>query len=300
MRTTTFQNHKCVVLENSQLELLIPQSIGPRVLSLKFGGSNNLFAELPNFSTVRPDRQPYHFYGGHRLWLTPEEPMFSYGLDDQPVEISETPNGLLVKKPVEPETAVEKSLLFALDADQPKLTVTHKLVNRGTASIEYSAWAITQFRTGGVAILPQSVTPTQLLPNRSLSLWPYTDLASSSLTIGKECLFLNAQMDTPFKVGYPNPRGWLAYWLDGVLFVKRAGYDPTARYSDFGCSSECYCNNQFIELETLAPLNSLKPGEAVTHVETWELFADIPAPVSEEIIQQIVASLRLDQVNLLF
>lgn len=294
MRKTTFQNQDCVVLENSQLELIIPQSIGPRVLSLKFRGSSNLFAELPDFTTIRPDGRPYHFYGGHRLWLTPEEPMYSYGLDDLPVEISETLDGLFVKKPVEPETAVEKSLLFALDADQSKLTVTHKLMNRGTASIEYSAWAITQFRTGGVAILPQSQAPTQLLPNRSLSLWPYTDLASPSLTLGKGYLLLNAHMDTPLKVGFPNPRGWLGYWLDGVLFVKRAGYDPAARYSDFGCSSECYCNSEFIELETLAPLKTLNPGEVVTHVETWELYTDIPAPVDEERVQQIAASLRLD------
>ena len=29
---------------------------------------------------------------------------------------------------------------------------------------------------------------------------------------------------------------WAAYYLDGMLFLKRYGYDPTATYPDFGCS----------------------------------------------------------------
>jgi hypothetical protein len=295
MNKKTFQNQDCVVLENADLELLIPEAIGPRVLSLKFRGSENLFAELPDFTTRRPDGELYHFYGGHRLWLTPEEPMFSYGLDDQQVQISETRDGILVKKSIEPETGIQKSLLFTLDADHPKLIVTHRLSNHGTASIDYSAWAITQLKTGGIAILPQSVTPTGLLPNRMLGLWPYTDLASPSLTLGKSFLLLRANLRSPFKVGFPNPRGWLAYWQKGILFVKRANFDPSARYSDYGCSSECYCNEQFIELETLAPLKSLAPGETITHVENWELFGDVPEPKDEDTVWRMVEMLGLEK-----
>ncbi len=294
MRKTTFQNQDCIAIENSELELLIPETIGPRVSSLRLRGSENLFAELPDTTSMRPDGKAYHFYGGHRLWLTPEDPMFSYGLDDQPVEVTGTRDGILVKKSVEHETGIEKSLLFTLDADRPKVTVTHKLVNLGTASIEYSAWAITQLKTGGVAILPQTLTPTNLLPNRMLAVWPYTDLASPYLTLGRSFLLLNANMKTPFKIGFPNPRGWLAYWRQGILFVKRADFDPNARYSDFGCSCECYCNDQFIELETLAPVKVFEPGETITHVETWELFADVPAPMDEEGAKNIAELLALE------
>lgn len=294
MRKTTFQNQNCIAIENSELELLIPETIGPRVSSLTLRGGENLFAELPDTTSIRPDGKPYHFYGGHRLWLTPEDPMFSYGLDDQPVEVAGTRDGILVKKSVEPETGIEKSLLFTLDADHPKVTVTHKLVNRGTASIEYSAWAITQLKVGGVAILPQTLTPTHLLPNRMLAIWPYTDLASPCLTLGRNLLLLNANMETPFKIGFPNTRGWLAYWRKGILFVKRAVFDPDGCYSDYGCSSECYCNGQFIELETLAPVKVFEPGETITHVETWELFADVPAPVDEEGARKIVELLALE------
>ena len=33
-----------------------------------------------------------------------------------------------------------------------------------------------------------------------------------------------------------------------------------------------FYNDQFVELESLAPLGKLNPGEEATHVETWELF----------------------------
>ena len=101
-------------------------------------------------------------------------------------------------------------------------------------------------------------------------------------------------MDGSFKVGFPNPRGWLAYWMNDTLFVKRASYEAGAKYYDFGSSSECYCNNSFLELETLAPIGKLAPGESATHTETWELYADIDFPENEDVVQAIVEKLGLE------
>jgi hypothetical protein len=74
------------------------------------------------------------------------------------------------------------------------------------------------------------------------------------------------------KLGFPNPRGWLAYWCSGVLFVKRAAFYSTASYFDFGSSSEVYCDHRFIELETLGSVTLLEPGETVSHKEIWEIY----------------------------
>ena len=101
-------------------------------------------------------------------------------------------------------------------------------------------------------------------------------------------------METPFKVGFPNPRGWLAYWLDGTLFVKRAKYDAKSAYFDFGSSSECYCNGQFIELETLSPIETILPGECISHVETWEVYGQIDCPRDEKDVQALAERLGLE------
>jgi hypothetical protein len=111
---------------------------------------------------------------------------------------------------------------------------------------------------------------------------------------GRDYILLDAELESPFKVGFPNPRGWLAYWWKGNLFVKRAEYDPRAEYLDFGSSSECYCDHRFIELETLAPIRMIAPGETASHTETWELYKDIDRPRHESDVQQLVETLGLE------
>lgn len=294
MQTIKFLDFDCVPLENAVLSLLVTQSVGPRIISLRFNGGDNIFAELPNFVTKRPDGEIFHFYGGHRLWHAPENMPRTYVPDDGPVDIIPTEKGLSVIQQVEVETGIDKSIRISLVEDKPQVIVQHTLTNRGLWAVECAPWAITQFRTGGVAILPQPREQTEVLPNRSLALWPYTDVRNPKVTWGNRYILVQADMQKPFKVGFPNPRGWLAYWLEGTLFVKRATFDAKADYYDFGSSSECYCNDKFLELETLAPIGALAPGTSATHTETWELYADVDFPNDEDVLQQIVETLGLE------
>lgn len=294
METIRYQGLDCAVLKNATLRLLVTQSVGPRVLLLQFNDGPNLFAELPDFVSERPDGQLFHFRGGHRLWHAPEAMPRTYALDDDSVEITPSEGGVWVRQKTEAETGIEKSLQITLVGDQPRVVVRHTLTNRGPWPIECAPWAITQLRTGGVAILPQSRNQTEVLPNRSLALWPYTDLTSPQVTWGNRTLLVRAEMTGPFKVGFPNPRGWLAYWLEGTLFVKRAAFDASAAYYDFGSSSECYCNDKFLELETLAPIHRLEPGGSAEHVETWDLYAGVDYPADEGAAQAIVDKLGLE------
>jgi hypothetical protein len=289
-----FLDYECAALENEHLSLLVTRSVGPRIISLRLNGGENLFAELPDFVTKRPDGRDFHFRGGHRLWHAPESMPRTYAPDDDPVEIIQTGDNFSVTQQVEAETGIEKSMRISLTRDKAQVILHHTLTNRGPWSIECAPWAITQFKTAGVAILPQSMEQTDLLPNRSLTLWSYTDVASPHVTWGNKYILIHAETQPPFKVGFPNPRGWLAYWLDGTLFVKRAAYDPQSTYYDHGSSSECYCNSHFLELETLAPIGVLEPGASVTHIETWELHKDVEHPTDETTVRNIVGELRLE------
>jgi len=294
MDTFKFQDFDCVPLENDTVSLLVTQSVGPRVISLRFNSGDNLFADLPDFVTERPDGKVFHFYGGHRLWHAPESMPRTYFPDDGPVDLIPDNSGLSVITPVESETGIEKSLRISLVEDKPQVILRHTLTNRGVWPIECAPWAITQLKPGGIAILPQSQAQTELLPNRALILWPYTDLANPKVIWGNRYILVHSDLDSPFKVGYPNPRGWLAYWLNGTLFVKRAAFDAQSEYYDFNSSSECYCNDKFLELETFAPISKLAPGESATHTETWELYADVDFPENEDAAQEMVDKLSLE------
>jgi hypothetical protein len=288
MQNLNFQNQECFVIENEKIQLIVSRSIGPRIVGLILRGKKNLLAELPDFTTQVPDGKPYHFYGGHRLWMAPEHMPLTYEYDDQPVKIFADGDTILIKKDIEKNSGIEKTIRLKLDPDAAIVSVEHTLNNCGNSPLECAPWAITQFRTGGVAILPQNRTDTGFLPNRSLAIWPYTDMNDPNVTLGNEFIILNAKVASPFKVGFPNPRGWLAYWLDGCLFVKRTSFLEESDYYDMGSSSECYCNDQFLELETLGPKTILEPGVSVTHLETWSLFENVARPENEADARSIV------------
>ena len=101
--------------------------------------------------------------------------------DDDPVNISLFENGIKVTQPTELKTGLQKSIEIQLPADSAHVTLTHSLTNIGLWDVTCAPWAITQFKTGGMAIFPQIKTDTGVLPNRSLTLWPYTDMTSPNV-----------------------------------------------------------------------------------------------------------------------
>jgi hypothetical protein len=99
-------------------------------------------------------------------------------------------------------------------------------------------------------------------------------------------LFKADAMLPPFKVGYFNPHGWLAYWLDGVLFRKTFEAHTGLPYPDNNCNAEMYCGERFVELESLAPLLPLNPGDSTTHIEKWDLSTRLDS-LPEEVRQKL-------------
>jgi hypothetical protein len=173
------------------------------------------------------------------------------------------------------------------------------LSNQGLWSVDCVPWTITKLKMGGVAILPQftgHIDPDGLLANRSLVLWPYTDIASPDIRWGNRFTLVRSTSQTgPLKFGFPNPRGWLAYHGGDTLFVKYAAYDPEATYADRGASTQFYCCPDFVELETLGPHNVIQPGAYVVHREVWRIFGDISFVPSEDAAQDLSDTLQLDE-----
>ncbi len=279
MKTVEFLGIECIEIANDHLSILATISVGPRILSLKSGKGDNLLAVLPEATLECPGEGPYHFYGGHRLWYAPENPQITYLPDDSPVDVEALENGVRLTQAIDPRTTLQKVLDVRLARNRASIEVKHTLKNQGDKEQVLAPWAITQLKPGGVAILPQFTgisegNPT--LPNRTITLWPYTDINSGHITWGNETILVRARMkEGKLKIGFPNPAGWMAYWIDGSLFVKRARYVQGAEYFDRGSSSECYCDPRFLELETLAPTTGLPPGGSIEHIETWDLHDDI-------------------------
>jgi len=286
---TDFQGHPTIKLDNGQLRLECLADVGPRIVRLFAPNSEeNLLAELPSLG-LDTEYGRFEFLGGHRLWHAPEAMPRTYA-PDQPVAVEELELGLRLAASPEPGTGIAKSMEIQLLPERAALTLQHTLQNHGVWPVELAPWAITMLRLGGVAILPQPDEPTDpdgLLPNRKLVLWPYTDVKDERLQLGNQVYTLKADAALPpCKVGYRNPKNWIAYWLDGLLFVKRFEYEQASVYPDGGCNVEVYCNDRFIELETLGASVQLKPGETASHSEHWELYDSLDQDFIPENLKQ--------------
>jgi hypothetical protein len=246
-----------------------------RIIGLTPIGKPNLLADLSDFPPISTPYGDYYFRGGHRLWHAPEAMPRTY-IPDMAVKVTELPDGVILDSSTEPGTGIHKRIEIHLAPDKPSMTLTHTLINDGLWAVELAPWAITQFRLGGTVILPMPVgntDPAGLLHNRQLALWPYTRINDQRVKWGDEFVLFKADaLLPPFKIGYFNPHGWLAYWLDGALFRKTFETHTDLTYPDNNCNAEIYCNHLFVELESLAPLVRLDPGGSVRHIETWDIF----------------------------
>lgn len=264
-----------------------------RIVGLIPAGKVNLLADISDIPPVSTPYGDFHFRGGHRLWHAPESMPRTYIPDQGELKIAELPDGVALEAQPEPGTGIRKRIEIRLSENKPSVTLTHTLTNEGLWPVELAPWAITQFRLGGTVILPMPVgnaDPDGLLHNRQFSLWPYARINDPRLRLGDEFILFKADpLLPPFKIGYFNPHGWLAYWLEGVLFRKSSEVYTDYSHPDNNCNSEIYCNDRFVELESLGPLKRLSPGESLSHMETWEVTEGVDR-LPDEVQKQLLSS----------
>ena len=263
------------VLENPFLQIeFLTNSL--RIVGLTPARKANMLADLTDLPPISTKYGDFYFHGGHRLWHAPEAMPRTYIPDTGELTITKIPEGVLLESPTEAGTGIRKGMEIHLATAQPSVTLTHTLTNDGLWPVELAPWAISQFRLDGTVILPMpvgNVDSSGLLHNRQISLWPYTRINDPRLKLDDDFVLFQAEAALPpFKIGYYNPHGWMAYWLDGTLFRKTFEAHPEVRYPDNNCNAEMYCNDRFVELESLGSLMVIEPGQSIIHKETWELF----------------------------
>ena len=67
----------CLRLSNDRIEVVVPTTIGPRIMRCGFLGGPNLLGEYPQLATNTPLGE-WKPWGGHRLWAAPEQMPGSY------------------------------------------------------------------------------------------------------------------------------------------------------------------------------------------------------------------------------
>jgi hypothetical protein len=276
------------------IEIIVPLEIGPRVLHLSAPGGPNLLNVIESHMGTSGEPK-YMFRGGHRLWTAPEGPI-CYALDNAALETEALPSGAVrVKAPADATFGLRKEIDFSLKKRGRTVRLVHRVINTSAKPQKVAPWALSVMIGGGTAILPLPVRgshPQALLPNQTLALWPYTNLADPRLTFGTRSVLIAQRPDTPpLKLGILSVDGWAAYAVAGCLFVKRFPYKPRKIYPDMGVNCEVWTNGGILELESLGALARVAPGRKLEHVEEWEVFTDVPPIATEADVEQHVRPL---------
>ncbi|HEX8550790.1 MAG TPA: hypothetical protein VF681_04470 [Abditibacteriaceae bacterium] len=276
-------------LSNDEIELVVTLEVGPRIIHLAPLNGENLFYVFPG-QLGKTGEAEWQNRGGHRLWIAPEsneDDPFTYFPDNAPVEYEVSGNSVRFWSPPELNNTRQKEIEISLDG--VNVQVTHRVKNIGTESMMLAPWALSVMAPGGVAVVPQPPLgshPENLAPNRTLIVWPFTDMTDPRLHFGSK-FWTMAQDSTrgPVKLGLNHgagidgtgTSGWVAYVLNGVAFVKTIERDPNATYPDGNSNCELFTNKLMLEVESLGPLTTLAAGAQVEHRESWRIVPNIAA-----------------------
>jgi hypothetical protein len=265
----------CVRLTNGRTELVVTTDVGPRIIRYGKPGGQNFLKEYPK-QLGRRGGSTWRIYGGHRLWIAPEDIKRTYVPDNEPVAWSWKGNVLSLQQPPDKLTRLAKEIRISFNPDGA-VHLDHRITNHGRKAAHFAPWTLSVMAPGGEAVFPHEPYRSHLkekLPSRPLVLWPYTDMSDPRWTWGKSEFRLRQDptRPAPQKIGFLSTRGWMAYVLGNQVFVKRHTNIPGATYPDFGCNVETFTNDAMLELETLGPLVNLAKGQSTRHTETWALL----------------------------
>jgi hypothetical protein len=273
-----------VRLSNKDVELVVTKDVGPRVIRFGFIGERNVFAEYKDQQGKMREKE-WMIRGGHRFWIAPEEKPKTYELDNSPIEIERTKEGIRTIQAVGPLSGIQKTMEISLARKTNNVKIVHTLKNMKKKSVTVAPWALSVMAPGGMAIipLPKKIPHTdRLTHNQQWSLWGYTDLGDPRWMFGSQYIFFRQDIRRgPNKLGIAHQEGWAAYQLDSYLFVKRFKWIEGADYPDGGCNFETFSNEDMLEVESLGPLVTLGAGQTTSHEERWSLHRKVPVVRTE-------------------
>lgn len=289
--STSFQGWtKVLRLSNGSTELLVTTEVGPRIISYQTQHRGNILKVIES-ECGSSNEEGFLPRGGHRLWLAPEDWISTYHVDNREVKWSQQgSDGEVVFESNQTDPIlVRKSLGVHLDPEGSGVTVKHTIRNEGGSPLKVATWGVTLLRAGGLTVVPQPELgshPQDIIPNRGIVLWPYTDLGDTRINFNTSFWLFQQFPDEEgrkLKIGIAHRQNWVAHISDDLLFLKKIQYDSQTSYPDGGCNLEIFIDNETTQLESLGALVSLGPGQSTSHTERWYLFPlDEPVTIESE------------------
>jgi hypothetical protein len=217
-------------------------------------------------------------FGGDKTWPAPEAEWSKQtrrkdwrpppAFDSMAVQARLESRGIALVSPVDPYYGIQTYRRITLEDNQPVMRVTTTYEKVSGKPFRVGVWTITQLKDPLGVYVPLS--PETILPKRYALL---SQTSPPDMKIASGLISLTRDPTASYKIGADS--GTLL-WV-GAKHALRvdAPRQRKAEYPDQGSSVEVYTNPdplQYIELETLGPLQTLKVGERMEHTVTYTLI----------------------------
>ena len=258
LSSVRWNGHEAIKIISGYCELIIGTSLGPRILSLKYGNGNNLLYEDATGFGVGE----WRLYGGHRFTIAPETES-SYYPDNEVCSVNTTEETVIIAAPLRTD-GLRLSIKVSEASKGRGFELHHILENHGNTTWTGALWAIT--------CVPRSSYVEASCSTNNIHYWPGTD--SANWLVSEGFMYVRPG-DFRGKTGWHESQGWLSAKGAGAkLIIHHHEETAAADCVDDGCNLEIFACKDWIELETLGKRLTVPPGGSAQHLQHWLLSDD--------------------------
>ena len=276
-----------IILRNPVVEAVVVPSVG-RVMQFRFVGTeagpfweNEKLAGQP--IPPEPWKAAHGSFGGDKTWPAPQSawkwpPPVAFDAAAHTARVA--PDGsVTLSSPADPRSGLRASRHISLDPTEPVLCITTTYEKISGEPTPVAVWVIAQLRDPVAIFMP--VPPGSLFPNGHAPTWKEPE---GTLRREGDALRLTRSRTTSQKTGND---GTDLVWVSEtqILRISIPRVSGTPCTHD-GCSVEVYTNADpvpYVELETLGPLVTLRPGERTAATTTYRLASRTAAPLADDV-----------------
>lgn len=288
-----FNGASAVRISTGKLDLAAVTDYGPRIAHFGPTDGENLLLWAPG----KYGREGWDLRGGHRVWATrplADENEDTYATDNEPCDVHISGDSVIITGAMNPQNHTRRGLQITV-LDEECVEVDNFIVNEGPMLYSGGVWALT-------CTLPKS-DAEYAVPIGDGSSWDAFTLVSfrewaahgqggfadDQITITGDLVKLRPR-------GIENKRALQGH--AGIIamsspertltFAKKADYDPAGQYP-LNTNIAFYIgpDNFMVEMETMGPECTIKPGQELHHIETWVLKNEATAFDNADLVKAL-------------
>ncbi len=285
-----FEGLDAIELRTPSFRLVAITAKGPRVAFWGRPGGDNLLYWAPG----KHRRGEWDLMGGHRLWVArpgADEAEETYAADNQPCKVETSADSFTVTGALDPMQKIRRGIkVTVLSVDC--VALDHFVRNESDMLWSGGLWALT-------CTVPAKGA-TYIVPLGDGSSWDHATVVAFRTWGGGHggVGFNDPQFEFTDDALMLNPSGRenkrmlradagiiaLHDPAQKLLFAKCSVYQPDGSYP-LGTNLALYVGpkNFMVEMETMGPAATLKPGRTLTHRESWLLADAKSAPAANSL-----------------